>query len=115
MLKNLENINECSKCGICRSVCPIFLAVNDEVMSPRGKISLVEAFLEESITDRKRYTDIIRSCIKCTRCSDVCPVGVRVEKIIQSARELLYSESTVDARETFRYFSVNPSEFCAKS
>ena len=114
MLKNLENINECSKCGICRSVCPVFLAVNDEVVSPRGKISLVEAFLEERIIDIKRYTDIIRSCIRCTRCSNVCPVGVRVEKIIQSARELLYSEIPTEAREAFRYFSANPSEFLRK-
>ncbi len=65
MQKDFLNINECSKCGICRSVCPIFLAVNDEIISPRGKISLVEAFLEEKISDIERYTDIIRSCIKC--------------------------------------------------
>lgn len=114
MLKDLKNINECSKCGICRSVCPVFLTVNDEVMSPRGKISLVEAFLEEKIIDIKRYADIIRSCIKCTRCSNVCPVGVKVEKIIQSARELLYSKISAEVKETFRYFLENPSEFLRK-
>lgn len=103
------NINECSKCGICRSVCPVFLAVNDEVMSPRGKISLIEAFLEEEIIDIERYTDIIRSCIKCRRCSGVCPVGVRVEKLIQSARELLYSEIPSEAKEIFS--SILDNEF----
>lgn len=114
MLKKLENINECSKCGICRSVCPIFLAVNDEVISPRGKISLVEAFLEEKIKDIERYADIVRSCIKCTRCSNVCPVGVRVEKIIQWARELLHSEIPTDAKEAFKYFLLDPSDFLHK-
>ncbi|MGQ9610030.1 MAG: (Fe-S)-binding protein [bacterium] len=114
MLKDFININECSKCGICRSVCPIFLAVNDEVISPRGKISLVEAFLEEKITDIERYTDIIRSCIRCTRCSSVCPAGVRVEKIIQSARELLYSNMPPEAKEIFNFILNNPSELLQK-
>lgn len=111
MLMDFANINECSKCGICRSVCPVFLAVNDEVMSPRGKISLVEAFLEEEIIDIERYIDIIRSCIKCTRCSSVCPAGVRVEKIIQLARELLHLEIPADAKEIFSSILNNSSKF----
>ncbi len=87
----IDEIKDCSKCGICRAVCPVFFIVNDEVMSPRGRISLVEALIEGNLSVSDRYTDIIRSCIKCTRCADVCPSGVRPEKIVQSAREMLYN------------------------
>ncbi|HGE72161.1 TPA: (Fe-S)-binding protein, partial [Candidatus Poribacteria bacterium] len=46
----IDEIKDCSKCGICRAVCPIFFIVNDEVMSPRGRVSLVEAMLEGNLS-----------------------------------------------------------------
>lgn len=109
----LDEIKECSKCGICRSVCPIFQELNYEVMSPRGRISLIEANLEGKIPNSDRYIDTIRTCIKCMRCSSVCPSGVRVEKIVQSARVLL-AESMVlpeSVREIFNDKLFNPSAF----
>jgi len=102
----IDEVKECSKCGICRSVCPVFLIANDEVMSPRGRLSLIEAMLEGvSISD----IDTIRSCIKCSRCSVACPVGVKVERIIQSSRNIL-SEIPDNVRSVFRA-SFNPGEF----
>lgn len=85
----IDEIKECSKCGICRSTCPIFSVKNDEASSPRGRLSLIEAIIEKNLSISERYIRIIRACIKCTRCSKVCPVGVKVEDIIQSSRNML--------------------------
>jgi len=111
----IDKVKECSKCGICRSVCPVFLATNDEVMSPRGRVSLIEAMLEGSLSSSERYIDTIRSCIKCTRCFGVCPSGVRTERIIQSARGLLAQDAGIpDAvRRIFRSILSDPEAFRA--
>lgn len=103
----IDEVKECSKCGICRSVCPVFLAVNDEVMSPRGRVSLIEAMLEGGLTLSERYIDTIRSCIKCMRCSSVCPLGVRVDRLVQSARNLLYEKGVSDIAERVLFNSEN--------
>ncbi len=109
----IDEVKDCSKCGKCRSVCPVFLQVNDEVMSPRGRVSLVEAMLDGGLSNSERYVDTIRSCIKCMRCSDACPVGIRVERVIQSARELLAEKLGISepASEVFRSLLLDPSAF----
>ena len=38
-----HEIERCLKCGLCRSVCPVFAEVLDESGSARGKIALIEA------------------------------------------------------------------------
>ncbi len=109
----IDEVKDCSKCGKCRSVCPVFLQVNDEVMSPRGRVSLVEAMLDGGLSNSERYVDTIRSCIKCMRCSEACPVGIRVERVIQSARELLAQKLGISepASEVFRSLLLDPSAF----
>jgi len=110
-----DKVKECSKCGICRSVCPVFLEIRDEVMSPRGRISLLEALLEGGLSYSERYVDTIRSCIKCTRCSSVCPSGISVERIIQSARDLLAENVGIPdaAKGIFRSILLDSAAFRA--
>jgi glycolate oxidase iron-sulfur subunit len=105
----IDEVKDCSKCGKCRSVCPVFL----EVMSPRGRVSLVEAMLDGGLSNSERYVDTIRSCIKCMRCSEACPVGIRVERVIQSARELLAQKLGISepASEVFNSLLLSPSAF----
>jgi len=109
----INEVKECSKCGICRSVCPIFSGLSNEVMSPRGRISLVEALLEGKLSYSERYIDTIRSCIRCTRCSNVCPIDVRVERIVQSARNMLAEDVGIpdEAKEVFRSILLDPARF----
>ena len=108
----IDEVKECSKCGICKAVCPAFLVANNEVMSPRGRISLVEAMLEGNLSLSDRYVDTIRTCIKCTRCADVCPSGIRPDKIVQSAREMLYGTSaTPDEIKELLHIVLDPEQF----
>jgi glycolate oxidase iron-sulfur subunit len=108
----IDDIKECSKCGVCRAACPIFLIANNETASPRGRVSLVEAMLEGKLSISDRYIDTIRACIKCTRCADVCPSGVRPEKIVQSAREMLFDAvgAPEDIKEALR-LTGRPKQF----
>jgi glycolate oxidase iron-sulfur subunit len=109
----IDEVKECSKCGKCRSVCPIFLRLKDEVMSPRGRISLIEAMLRGGLTDSSKYLDTVRFCLRCSRCSGVCPSGIEAEGIVQSARELLAEKTGIPdaAKEVFRSLLFDPKGF----
>jgi len=111
----IDEVKGCSKCGLCRAVCPVFLEINDEAMSPRGRISLIEALLEGGLSNSEKYIDTVQACIKCARCSGVCPVGVRVEEVIQSAREMLSESVGIPdaAKEVFRSLLLDPARFRA--
>ena len=84
-----REITKCSRCGKCRSVCPVFIETKTEGMVARGRISLAEAYLKGGIRDTAKLRRYIYGCLKCMRCADGCPSGVRFDKIIAAARHEL--------------------------
>ena len=79
----------CVKCGKCRSVCPVFHELNEECASPRGKISLIQALLENKVKPSSRTKRFLSECLLCTACVAVCPNGVRTDLLVLSVRESL--------------------------
>lgn len=83
----LLEIDRCSKCGTCRSVCPVFAETNDEAMVARGRLTLAEAFMKEELDYSARYLRSLKSCIQCLRCVDACPSSLDVGDIVRAMRE----------------------------
>ena len=79
----------CVKCGKCRPVCPVFHEMNEEGASPRGKISLVQALLENQVEPSSRTKRFLSECLLCAACVAVCPNEVRTDLLVLSARESL--------------------------
>ncbi|MEK7310164.1 MAG: (Fe-S)-binding protein [Planctomycetota bacterium] len=38
-----KELDRCAKCGQCRSVCPVFLALKDETLVARGRMAIIQA------------------------------------------------------------------------
>jgi glycolate oxidase iron-sulfur subunit len=83
----LLEIDRCSKCGTCRSVCPVFAETNDEAMVARGRLTLAEALMKEELDYSARYLRSLKSCIQCLRCVEACPSGLDVGEIVRAMRE----------------------------
>ncbi|HWU36980.1 MAG TPA: (Fe-S)-binding protein, partial [Candidatus Acidoferrum sp.] len=81
----------CVRCGQCRSVCPVFQAKGIESDSPRGRVALVRALLDGRIEPNDLLAEKIEQCALCRACTQECPSGVHVERIILAAREKLAS------------------------
>jgi glycolate oxidase iron-sulfur subunit len=81
-----RELRKCSKCGKCRNVCPVFLETKSEGMVARGRISLAEAFAAGEIQDSAKLRQYLWGCLKCLRCADACPSGVKFDKIISEMR-----------------------------
>ena len=99
-----KEIARCARCGKCRAVCPTFLASLDEARVARGRINLMEAILDGRAALTPYAREILTSCYGCMRCVATCPSGVRVDLVIQCAREIAAREAGVPllARLIFR-------------
>lgn len=85
-------IEKCTSCGLCKEVCPVFELSHREAESPRGKINLLRALLDEAVDPAPGSVDVFNRCLLCYACQEACPAGVQTERIWISAREILADE-----------------------
>ncbi len=85
-------IAKCTSCGLCKDVCPVFQLSHREAESPRGKLNLLRALLEEDLDPAPGSVDIFNRCLLCYACQEACPAGVLTERLWISAREILADE-----------------------
>ncbi|KKM09111.1 hypothetical protein SY88_20420 [Clostridiales bacterium PH28_bin88] len=78
--------DKCVTCGLCRSVCPVFLQMNHETVVARGKVSLIKALLEQKQVLTPRLNEILGLCLVCKTCTVNCPSGVPIDQLVTRAR-----------------------------
>jgi len=75
-------IDKCTKCGKCLSVCPSYIETRDEVRVARGRIALFEALTEKRLSYTPRMAEAVQSCLGCLRCASVCPNDVEYFRLL---------------------------------
>lgn len=87
ILKEYEDsISKCFRCGLCRSVCPSFEEAGVESASPRGRVQFAGALLDGTISLKGAFEDRMLDCLNCMKCSEICPSGVKTDRIVLAAR-----------------------------
>ncbi|KAF1086618.1 Anaerobic glycerol-3-phosphate dehydrogenase subunit C [Sporotomaculum syntrophicum] len=86
-------VDLCSRCGKCRSVCPVFTELRAEPYVARGKVQLYKALLNGTLEATEKYRELISFCLLCGRCTENCPNGVATEQIVLRARSKLVDSS----------------------
>jgi glycolate oxidase iron-sulfur subunit len=85
----LSKLDACIHCGMCLPACPTYNQTHQETQSPRGRLYLMRAFLEnrlEKPEDLERHLD---PCLGCLSCESACPSGVNYESLLINSREKL--------------------------
>lgn len=77
-----HNFEECMKCTICTAYCPV-VPVNPRYPGPKQAGPDGERL---RLKDPYFFNQALKYCLNCKRCEVVCPSGVKVADIIQSAR-----------------------------
>ncbi|WP_411287218.1 glycolate oxidase subunit GlcF [Phenylobacterium sp.] len=80
------NIRKCVHCGFCTATCPTYVLLGDERDSPRGRIELIRAMLEDGGAPTKATVTHIDRCLSCLACNTTCPSGVDYGQLIGHAR-----------------------------
>ncbi len=87
-----KELTKCVRCGKCRAQCPVFLEIGTEISVARGRIALLEAYLDGRIPYSEKVKETMMTCLRCLRCQENCPSGVRVDTLINFAREKMAEE-----------------------
>ncbi len=85
----LQAASRCVKCGLCLPACPTFRLSGNEADSPRGRVTLIQALLQdESLCSPGLLTHIDR-CLQCGACQAMCPSKVEFVGLMDAARDTL--------------------------
>lgn len=84
----LETIN-CTMCGYCKSVCPIFIDIGWDSASPRGRMTLAYGLLTGEIEPDDSIADRLFQCTNCTDCMRRCPSNTKCPDVVKAARRAM--------------------------
>jgi glycolate oxidase iron-sulfur subunit len=90
LARERAGIDACVHCGFCLQACPTYITLEDENDSPRGRIVLMRALLEGTLTpDSESVQTHIAQCLGCRACETVCPSGVPYGHLLEATRATL--------------------------
>lgn len=89
---NAEETYKCGKCGICLAVCPIYLEIRDETVSPRAKVQLMKHYAEKNLFPSPHLGSLFNRCLMCGSCTAGCPSGVRHNALFMQMRDCMVAD-----------------------
>jgi glycolate oxidase iron-sulfur subunit len=87
-----ELTSDCVHCGFCLPTCPTYVLWHEEMDSPRGRIHLMDARLDGTVTLNATVTQHFDRCLGCMACLSSCPSGVRYDRLIEATRDAVEQE-----------------------
>jgi len=82
-----EKIVQCSRCGFCQAVCPVYGATLRPSYNARGKMLLLKEVMEGKIELNDELIETLFQCTTCASCLENCPSEVEVPEIIKQVRK----------------------------
>ncbi|WP_245535771.1 (Fe-S)-binding protein [Thiorhodococcus drewsii] len=74
------------KCGLCLPLCPTYAQTRNEADSPRGRISLVQGWVNGDLAMTPRLAGHLDGCLTCRACETGCPSLVAFGQIMDGAK-----------------------------
>jgi glycolate oxidase iron-sulfur subunit len=79
-------MDKCVHCGFCLSTCPSYLLLGQEMDSPRGRIYMMKAGVQDRLPLSTALVQHMDTCLGCLACETACPSGVRYAPLIEEQR-----------------------------
>jgi len=89
-----RQILQCSRCGYCQAVCPVYGATLRPSLNARGKMLLIKEIMDGKVEVSDEMIETLFQCTTCAACFQNCPSGVDVPKIIKQVRKDLVNLGT---------------------
>lgn len=81
-----QQINSCSKCGLCQAQCPIYKITGNDCSVSRGHFIMLQGLIKGDLKMSKTINRYLDLCLKCGKCTTFCPSGIDVVDVIVSAK-----------------------------
>ena len=78
--------DDCVHCGFCLPTCPTYVLWGQEADSPRGRIYLMKAGLENRAEWDTAFQRHFDTCLGCMACVTACPSGVQYDRLLEATR-----------------------------
>src|SRR6202163_438169 len=85
-------MDKCVHCGFCLSTCPSYLMLGQEMDSPRGRIYLMKAVVQNRAAVSESVVRHFDTCLGCMACETACPSGVLYAPLIGETRAAIDRE-----------------------
>jgi len=85
----LVKLEQCIRCGSCKTRCPTYETEKNEALSGRGRLVILEALISGALPETGTASDRVLSCIQCGACAESCPLGIEIPELIYSGRTFL--------------------------
>jgi len=80
-------VTQCSRCGFCRMVCPVFDITKNWATNAGGKMVLIKEIIDEKTEPSEGIAKSLLNCTTCMNCTINCPSGVDPPEVIRAARK----------------------------
>ncbi|WP_127588224.1 (Fe-S)-binding protein [Paenibacillus koleovorans] len=84
-----DQLTNCMRCGFCQAACPTFIETGIEAASPRGRIALMKAVVDDLMTPDQAFREQMDLCLGCRACEPVCPADVKYGHLLEQTRDVL--------------------------
>lgn len=81
-----DNIQKCSKCGLCQAECPIYKITGNDCTVSRGHFNMLKGVLDGDLCFSRTISKYLDLCLSCNSCQKFCPSGIEISNIIATAK-----------------------------
>jgi len=109
MVDLLAELDRCSRCGLCLSVCPTYEQKRVEMYAPRGRIALMKAIMRGA--PPAIAADYVASCLQCGTCQSVCPTDVPYSDVVRAFGNLvMFADEDLPSRLRLATTAPDPDD-----
>src|SRR5262245_47501567 len=87
-------MDKCVHCGFCLPTCPSYVLLGQEMDSPRGRIYMMRAGIEDRVAMVPSVVHHFDTCLGCMACETACPSGVKYAPLIEQTRAAIEAHHT---------------------
>jgi len=89
-------------------VCPVFDQEGTEVAVARGKVQLFRGLARGELSPSKEMNRLASNCLLCRACTENCPSGIPVDRIVLGMRARLAADQPIPLSKRFLLRKVLP-------